>query len=190
VSCFDNTTLLIRGTPDNPGMTFEILARVQTSPVNRATCSPATGSGNATISVNGATSSWMTWVGGTDFNQDAGDAAHSFSFKGPDPHSSLVSLLTGLSSQSASSPSSLLNAHIADITSTLSTKSPFQLSLGQKTDFSTPTDQLVAAYQVDTGNPYLEWLAFHLGRYLLWSSARGDLPANLQGKWARDGGNP
>lgn len=31
---------------------------------------------------------------------------------------------------------------------------------------------------------------FNYGRYLLGSSARGALPANLQGKWALDIANP
>jgi len=49
-------------------------------------------------------------------------------------------------------------------------------------------------YQIDAtenlaGNVYIEWLLFNFGRYLLASSARGDLPANLQGKWANDLGN-
>ncbi len=48
----------------------------------------------------------------------------------------------------------------------------------------------MAAYEVDVGNPYLEWLMFNFGRYLLVGSAPGKLPANLQGKWARDIGNP
>ena len=66
----------------------------------------------------------------------------------------------------------------------------FGLDLGQTADFNTPTDELVAAYETDVGNPYLEWLLFNFGRYLLASSARGALPANLQGKWAKDASNP
>ena len=46
------------------------------------------------------------------------------------------------------------------------------------------TDELVGAYTMDQGNPYLEWLTFNYGRYMLASSTRSALPANLQGKWA------
>ncbi|KIJ56403.1 glycoside hydrolase family 95 protein [Sphaerobolus stellatus SS14] len=191
ITCFDNATLLIRGNPSAPGMEYEILARVQTNPPNLATCASSApiggGSANATISVAHATSSWMNWVGGTNFDQDAGNAAHNFTFAGADPHAALLSSLNSLSK---SSPSTILNDHLNDITTTLSTKSAFQLDLGQKIDLSKPTDELVAEYQIDTGNPYLEWLTFHLGRYMLWASARGKLPANLQGKWARDSSNP
>ena len=66
----------------------------------------------------------------------------------------------------------------------------FALDLGQKPDLETPTDVLRSQYEVDTGNPYLEWVLFNYGRYLLAGSARGDLPANLQGKWAFDASNP
>ncbi len=57
------------------------------------------------------------------------------------------------------------------------------MDLGQAVDLENPTDVLRAAYQVGVGNTYLEWLAFNFGRYLLAGSARGLLPANLQGKW-------
>jgi alpha-L-fucosidase 2 len=54
-----------------------------------------------------------------------------------------------------------------------------------------PTDQRIAAYQRDTdnkipcgGDPGLESLLFHYGRYLMIASSRqGGLPANLQGIW-------
>ena len=188
VTCLDGTTLLFRGLSSDPGMTFEILARVQTIPPDLVNCSTID-HGNATVIVNGATSAWVTWVGGTNFDQDAGDAAHGFSFKGVDPHNTLLSLLEKAASNSTSY-SSLLAQHTSDVFSGLSIDSPFQLSIGQQPDFTHSTDELVAAYVVDTGNPYLEWLLFHYGRYMLFSSARGSLPANLQGKWARDSSNP
>ena len=50
-------------------------------------------------------------MGGTNFDLDAGDEAHSFSFKGPDPHSSLVQLLSA-----ASKPASaLFKDHLDDL---------------------------------------------------------------------------
>lgn len=58
----------------------------------------------------------------------------------------------------------------------------------------TSADELMKRYQIDAtgnlaGNVYIEWLLFNFGRYLLASSARGGLPANLQGKWANGLGN-
>jgi len=46
-----------------------------------------------------------------------------------------------------------------------------------------PTDARLAAYTADGRDPELEALFFQYGRYLLISSSRGSLPANLQGLW-------
>ncbi|MDR7273180.1 alpha-L-fucosidase 2 [Pelomonas saccharophila] len=45
------------------------------------------------------------------------------------------------------------------------------------------TDARLAAYTQDGGDPELEALYFQFGRYLLVSSSRDSLPANLQGLW-------
>ncbi|KAH9855593.1 glycoside hydrolase family 95 protein [Lenzites betulinus] len=189
VSCFDNSTLQITGTASDPGMAFEILARV-TARSNGDASSPlvsCTPSGsNATLTVNGAQEAWITWVGGTDYSIDAGDAAHDFTFRGPDPHDALLSLLAHATA-SSTSYDDLRAVHVEDFTSVTS---PFALDLGQTPDRNTPTDVLKAQYETDAGNTYLEWVLFNYGRYLLASSARGALPANLQGKWAKDSSNP
>ncbi|KAH0828626.1 glycoside hydrolase family 95 protein [Lanmaoa asiatica] len=181
VTCVDNSTLSIRGYVSNPGMLYEILAHVE-APGGGAACSAIPGSNppNATLSVNGASEAWITWVGDTNYAMTAGNTASSYSFQGPDPHNKLVNLLASANLKSAGYDS-ILAEHVADYQSIME---PFSLSLGQIPDFSTPTDQIVASYQTDVGNAYLEWLTFNFGRYLLTSSARGTLPANLQGKWA------
>ncbi|KAI0718400.1 glycoside hydrolase family 95 protein [Cerioporus squamosus] len=189
VSCLDNSTLQVTGMASSPGMTFEILARVSAAvsdgSIPSVACGPA-GTGNATISVSGASAAWLTWVGGTNYDQNAGDAAHNFTFQGADPHDALVALIDSATS-SSSTYDDIVSAHVADY-SGLMTK--FELDLGQVPDLDTPTDQLKNAYETDTGNTYLEWLLFNFGRYLLAGSARGALPANLQGKWAKDSSNP
>jgi len=171
-------------------MLYEFLGRVQAVNPNGVvsiSCngSSAQGMANATLTVSGASESWFTWVGGTDYDQDAGDRAHDFTFRGADPHSYLSSLLA-----SATSPNltyeSILSAHTNDFNAVMS---PFALSLGQSPDLFNPTDQLLAAYRTDVGNAYLEWLLFNYGRYLLASSSRGVLPTNLQGKWAENSVN-
>ncbi|EIM83954.1 uncharacterized protein STEHIDRAFT_123509 [Stereum hirsutum FP-91666 SS1] len=201
ITCFDNSTLQIRGLVADPGMTYEILARVQTASISgsggEVSCSTIDGVGgatNATLSVTNATESWITWVGGTDFDQTAGDAAHSFSFKGSDPHSALVSTLTialstgSSNSSNATYPSPVfaaqLSEHVEDYAAIATVVS---VDLGQVPDLTTPTDELYASYETDGTDPhqaYVEWLLFNFGRYLLIGSARGALPANLQGKWA------
>ncbi|KAK7040767.1 hypothetical protein VNI00_009673 [Paramarasmius palmivorus] len=188
VTCLDSSTLQVRGFIEgNKGMLYELLGRVQTSAGNvSCDATPSTGGSsfsNATISVINATETWISWVGGTEFSQDAGNEENSFSFRGPDPHETLTQLI----SSSAPSYTNILNEHIADFKAVLWDK--FSLSLGQQPQLDRPTDELKAAYKEDEGNPYLEWLTFNYGRYMLASSARGVLPANLQGKWASGTGN-
>ena len=135
---------------------------------------------NATIQISGGYTSeaWVTWVGATDYSMDAGDFAHNFTFRGEDPHEALL----GIVSSATTSYETTLGNHISSYNAIL--HEPFSLSLGQTPELDVSTDMLRARYQVDVGNPYLEWLTFNLGRYLLASSAPGVLPANLQGVWA------
>ncbi len=188
VACFDNSTLQITGNASDPGMAFEFLARVTALASGDASpsvsCTPS--GANATLTVNGAQDVTLTWVGGTNYDMDAGDAAHDFSFQGADPHDALLSLLTPATASSASFDS-LRAAHVEDFASVIS---QFALDLGQTPDFDTPTDVLKAQYETDVGNTYLEWVLFNYGRFLLATSARGLLPANLQGKWGKDSSNP
>ena len=170
------------GLVSDPGMSYELLATVR-SPDGKVTCATDS-SGVSTITIAHATSAWVIWVGGTNYDMDAGNAANEFSFRGPDPHPSLVKLLEATASQSYES---LLSTHECDYVSVLN---KFSLDIGQTPDLSTPTDVLKAKYRADEGNPYLEWVLFNYGRYLLASSARGKLPANLQGKWAFDTSAP
>ncbi|KAF8234511.1 glycoside hydrolase family 95 protein [Tricholoma matsutake] len=196
ITCLDSSTLRIRGFASTPGMLYELLARVYTTPVVSGPSSTtqciqkpvAPGMPpNATIEVGRSVSeAWISWVGRTKYSLEAGDAAHRFSFRGSDPHDALLALLNqptpGLTF------SGILDQHVKDYTAALTDK--FSLSLGQKPRLDVSTDVLKAGYQIDVGDTYLEWLMFNYGRYLLASSARGLLPANLQGKWANLRDNP
>ncbi|KAJ7705329.1 glycoside hydrolase family 95 protein [Mycena rosella] len=187
ITCLDSSTLRVRGTAGVPGMLYEMLARVR-STGGKVACTPVAGSAtpNATVAVTGRTTeAWISWVGGTEYSADAGDVAHGFSFRGPDPHAAVLALLSGTVSSAAYT--ALRAQHFADVDTALHT---FSLDLGQTAQLAMSTDALINAYQVDAGNPYLEWLMFNYGRYLLGSSARGALPANLQGKWALDLATP
>ena len=57
------------------------------------------------------------------------------------------------------------------------------LELGDNPASSLPTDQRLLRYRSGEADPALEALLFQYGRYLLISSSRGALPANLQGLW-------
>ncbi|KAJ3542228.1 hypothetical protein NM688_g5996 [Phlebia brevispora] len=193
ISCLDGSTLLIQGNVSNPGMAYELMARVNaagpSSTVNiSCTSLPGVpGVTNATVSVTGAQQAWITWVGDTDYDMDAGDVLHSFSFRKAEGISSsqLLARLDAAAPKTATSSvyDPLFSDHVASYTDLLG---GFTLSLGQTPNLAAPTDELKAAYQTDVGDPYLEWLLFNYGRYLLASSAPGTLPANLQGKWASD----
>jgi alpha-L-fucosidase 2 len=185
VTCLDDRTLSIRNYVSIPGMLYEILVQAQ-APGGLVSCSAVSGASppNATLTVLGASEVWISWVGGTNYDMAAGNAAANYSFQGPDPHNNLVALL---SSANRTSYAEILNGHIKDYTSLVT---PFSLSLGQTPDLNTPTDQILAKYRTSVGDAYLEWVLFNYGRYLLASSARGTLPANLQGLWADGYSNP
>ncbi|KAG5652319.1 hypothetical protein H0H81_005432 [Sphagnurus paluster] len=196
VTCLDANTLQIRGRIEGSGgMLYEILASVRTTAINNVqttSCTPfpvAYGTPpNATLQVKPGTASeaWITWVGGTEYSMDAGNSASTYSFRGADPHNALLSLILAPSVK-ASTFSTLLAEHVADHKAALTDK--FSLSLGHTPRLDVPTDVVKAAYRTDTGDTYLEWLLFNYGRYLLATSGRGLLPANLQGIWADGYGN-
>lgn len=179
--------MLVNGFVSEPGMSYALIFRAfSSSPSAHFQCIqqpvPFGFPPNATLHLPSTTQdAWITWVGDTEYDMDAGDAAHDFSFRGTDPVTKLQSLnLGGLSDYAA-----LLEQHTADLHAVLA--SSFALDLGQTAALTKPTDVLRAQYTVDgpaSTNSYLDWLLFNYGRYLLASSSRGLLPANLQGKWA------
>lgn len=165
-------------------MQWEILGSVQaTGEGVNVTCA-AINSTSSAITVEGATEAWITWVGGTEYDIDAGNADHEYSFKGADPHEALVTLTQSVA---AKAYADVVAEHTADYFSILG---PFALDLGQTVNLADSTDIIVKAYQTDEGDAYLEWLLFNFGRYLLVGSARGQLPANLQGVWTPDSSSP
>ncbi|RDB26766.1 putative alpha-fucosidase A [Hypsizygus marmoreus] len=197
VTCLDSNTLRIRGLIESSGgMLYELLARLHITAVNATAPTtqciqfpvPSGAPANATLQVIGGTTreAWVSWVGGTEYSLDSGDATHGFSFRGADPHAALLSLISAPSTGAAPF-SAVLSQHVTDYEAALTDK--FSLSLGQTPRLDVPTDVIKAAYKIDVGDKYLEWLLFNYGRYLLASSARGILPANLQGKWANGYGN-
>lgn len=163
-------------------MSFEFLAKVKTVPRNMVQCEMILSEGKKTavLTVQHATESWITWVGDTNYNIDAGGPEHDFCFQGPDPHASLARILPMVTSLSYDE---LRQIHLHDYYEGFSSK--FSLDLGTIPNFSKSTKDQVADYTREKGNPHLELVLFNYGRYLLFSSARGTLPANLQGVWAK-----
>jgi len=174
-------------------MVYEFLVQA-TAPDGTVKCNqftvPPGSPPNATIEVISAKEAWLSWVGDTNFDQDAGNDASSYTFQGIDPHATLLSFLSAPSPSSVSFDD-ILAEHVKDYQDVTA---KFTLDLGQRAQLTIPTDELMNRYEIDAkgnlaGNIYIEWLLFNFGRYLLASSARGDLPANLQGKWANGLGN-
>lgn len=198
ITCLSQNSLLVTGlvSQSPPGMAYALIFNsfaASSKAVLQCIQQPvASGSPpNATLHVSSPNTStnkeaWIIWTGDTEYDMNAGDAAHNFSFRGESP---VTKLLASQSLKGFSDYATLLEQHVTDIESILQT--PFALDLGQVPDFDSPTDVIKSRYSIDgpKSNAYLDWLTFNYGRYLLASSSRGALPANLQGKWANGVGN-
>ncbi|KZV83726.1 hypothetical protein EXIGLDRAFT_742074 [Exidia glandulosa HHB12029] len=175
VSCLDKRTIVYRGQAEPGGMTYELLARLIVGSDASVQCTGTPG--NATLASSSREQTVLI-AGGTNYNIDAGTRATNYSFVGPDPH---MAALSALSKATAQSYSSLFSRHTSDYSKLFH---GFELDLGQKPDPSKTTDELVAEYSTATGNVYLEWLLFNLGRFMMITAARGVLPPGLQGVWS------
>lgn len=127
-----------------------------------------------------AKSATIVIAAGSDYDPTKGNAPAGFSFRGQDPTSAVRQVISVAASRSFDT---LLSRHITDYQSLFS---EFALDLPDIADSaSVETSQLIANYDLNNGDPYLEALLVDYGRYLLISSSReGSLPANLQGRWA------
>ncbi|KAJ6541900.1 hypothetical protein B0H19DRAFT_1312685 [Mycena capillaripes] len=129
---------------------------------------------NTTITISShTTEAWISWAGGTEFLQDAGNAAHGFSFRGPDLHPAVLVLISA-PVVTTGAYSVLCAGHVANVAKTLGV---FTLDLGQKADLGTET-RLDRGVSGGCGEP------IHRG------STLGDLPANLKGKGVLEIANP
>ncbi len=79
----------------------------------------------------------------------------------------------------AKTHAALRSAHVDDFTRLMGRVS---LDVGEAPAGKSVTERL-AAYKAGEADNHLEALMFHYGRYLIISSSRGPLPANLQGLW-------
>ena len=155
-------------------MAYEIMAKVKTLPTGQVSCS------DGVLTITNARESIIYWTGATEYDINGGTATSGYLFKGPDPHTVISTRIRSVSSDSYSG---FYNAHLIDVQTTLQR---FTLDIGQRADYMHTTDELVETYTQSQGNVLLEWLLFQYGRYLMFSSARGTVPSNLQGVWARD----
>jgi len=81
---------------------------------------------NATLEITGsAKEAWLTWVGDTNYNLDAGTPASNFSYRGSDPYDNLVSLLARAASPNLTF-TNILREHVNDYKAGLT--APFSLA--------------------------------------------------------------
>ena len=95
---------MVQANVADPGMAYELLFRVTALGDHaQVSCKPA-GTGNATLVVRNASEEWITWVGDTEYDMNAGNAAHNYSFAKPlsDVHASLVKLLNAATAKEIS----------------------------------------------------------------------------------------
>lgn len=98
-------------------------------------------------------------------------------FKGSNPHSYVTKIIEKAAVKSFNE---LLSIHLEDYSHLFKRT---EVSFGSQFPQVT-TDKLLDSYGSDENNSrYLEELLFQYGRYLLISSSRNSLPANLQGLW-------
>ena len=112
--------------------------------------------------------------------------ARSQNWRGPAPHAAVTERVDAAAKRPVKE---LLDEHVADYQSLFNR---FRLDLGATASdlAAKPTDQRLLAYTKEkTSDPELEKLFVQYGRYLLISSSRDGLPANLQGLW-NDSNNP
>jgi alpha-L-fucosidase 2 len=126
------------------------------------------------ISFNGCDALTLVLGAGTSYALDAGRR-----FQGEHP----LARLTEQVSRAAARPLAGLRAeHERDLASLLG-RVALDLGTAPPDRRLLPTDARLQAYTAKGGDPELEAQLFQYGRYLLASSSRGALPANLQGLW-------
>jgi alpha-L-fucosidase 2 len=133
------------------------------------------------ISFNDCNAVTILIAAGTDYIADYGRKFH-----GEPPHAKVSGQLAAAMSKS---PQELREEHRADYRALFDR---VQLDLGQTSPerLAMPTDRRLALYTADGKDPQLEAMFFQYGRYLLISSSRDSLPANLQGLWTGNNNPP
>lgn len=107
-------------------------------------------------------------------------------FQGKHPHDKLTAQMDAAAAKSFAL---LHDEHLEDY---LSLFGRVELDLGQSSDQrkKLTTDKRIKEYSTKGQDPGLEAILFQFGRYLLLSSSRDSLPANLQGLWNQTNSPP
>ena len=130
----------------------------------------------STLVFSGCDSLTLTLGAGTSYIPDA--AAH---FEGDPP---LARVSAQVAAAAARSVAALRAEHGRDYRA-LFDRMKIDLGPSEAARRALSTDARIATYTAEGKDPELEALYFQFGRYLLISSSRDSLPANLQGLWNR-----
>ena len=133
-------------------------------------------SNSAGIYFAGADAVTVLLAAGTDYRADSNTG-----WRGPHPHARTAG---HIAAASAWGYDALRERHVADYSPLFGRVG---LCLGPQSPL--PTDERLRAHS-STPDPALVALFFQYGRYLLLSSSRGALPANLQGLWNNSNNPP
>ena len=134
---------------------------------------------NGKLHFKKCTSLTLFLAAGTNYLAD-----RSKGWKGPHPHARLTEQI---SKASATSYKKLRKDHIRDYQRLYNR---FDVKLAANKNSKLPTDKRLLAYQKDGSDLEFEALLVKYARYLMISSSRGSLPANLQGIWNRSNNPP
>ncbi|KAG8628048.1 hypothetical protein KVT40_003921 [Elsinoe batatas] len=117
---------------------------------------------------------------GTDYDQTKGNAENGFSFRGVDPESTVLEVLSAAIQRPVQA---IVDDHIADFQPLMD---GFTLELPDSANSAgLDVSSQLSRYTLEGGDPFVEARQFTYGRYLFASSSStGSLPPNLQGKWA------
>ena len=158
--------LLIHGNLDN-GLEYE----TQLSVLNKGGAVSVEGDG---LLIDKADEVTLYVNAGTNYAPD-----RAKNWRGENPHARISAQMEAAS---AKGYAALRAAHIADF-GKLFNRVSLNLGASLPATKALTTDARLARYDKGGKDPELETLFFQYGRYLLISSSRGSLPANLQGLW-------
>jgi alpha-L-fucosidase 2 len=164
---FAGDTLVAAGALDN-GLAYESQVRVL-HVGGRLTPGP-----DGVVRFDGADSLTLVFGAGTSYAP-----LRAKSWRGEHPHDRVSKQVEAAAAKSVDS---LRAVHVADY-SALFARVALDLGASEPAVRALATDRRLVEYASGGRDPELEALFFQFGRYLLVSSSRGSLPANLQGLW-------
>jgi alpha-L-fucosidase 2 len=146
MTCVGNNGVVLRGKAEDTANSMDFEGQlIVTAQGGKVSCK------GGVITVQGSKQFTTIVSSGTNFDQDNGNAAAKFSFKGADPHAQVTK---NIKTASAKSFSTLQATHVTDYKQLYNS---FKLSWNARS-VDHPTDVQVANYRVNPNNPYLEWL--------------------------------